>query len=196
MDPVPANALGEAWSLGLAPLPPPFARPAYPRGLQPLREGADLLWLRCFEVGKGRRGRRGRGSLPPFPEGGGLPFGSPPFLPSDLQSGEGRARDPREARRTESSPERHRPAGQAASLRPRAPRTCPGATRRLGHPSFPSVPPPLLPTARPSAQVPRTAGGSRSPGRAVCTYRDFLEAGSARASPGRVPGGRDAEARL
>lgn len=54
-----------------------------------------------------------------------------------------------------------------------------------------SSPPPFE-----STQVTRPARRGRSPRRAACTHRDFLAPGLARVSPGGVPGGRDAEARL
>lgn len=63
----------------------------------------------------------------------------------------------------------------------------------------PSLPRSFLLSSRPpykSTQVTRPARRGRSPRRAVCTHRDFLEPGLARVSPGRVPGGREAEARL
>lgn len=54
-----------------------------------------------------------------------------------------------------------------------------------------SSPPPFE-----STQVTRPARRGRSPRRAACTHRDLLAPGLARVSPGGVPGGRGAEARL
>lgn len=142
-------------------------------------------------VFRGEKGQKGQSLCRPFLRKGGV-F---PSGPRTCKWGSAAA-DLREARRTESSRTPHMRRVKPPPLA----RARPGPVRepqgRLGHPCQPSIPPPLLPTAHPSAQVPRPARRSRSPRRAVCTHRDFREAGSARASPGRVPGGRDAEARL
>ena len=186
VNPVLSAAQGKASAVGSAPPTRPLF-PCDPRisaASDPSRAGANL-WLSRFEERKGRRvtsephsrrflrwGALGGGAFLP-------PLASPPHFRLSLRTGE--KRGPRTASGTHPPPRGTRVA---------PPCSYPGATEKVPAPLSPSFvlqrPPPI---PRPGVQVPRPARPSPSPPRAPGTHRHFLEARSARVSPGRVPGG-------
>lgn len=189
---VPAAAPDQAWPLGSAPAPSPGPAPR-PGGPQPLRGRRSSPFAPGFPGEKGQKGHF-RGFPAPFPEtaagrGPGLVL---LFCPGvrlpDLRSVMGERAGPARARRTRCRFAWHRPARRAAA-------PAPEPQRRSRPPSSFLLPPSALPPAPPSAPVPRPARRSGSPPRAGCTHRDVPAPGLAPVSPGRVPGGGDAEAR-
>lgn len=169
--------------------PAPSLRPT--RASRPSEEGANLRSLSGFKERKGRRVTSEPHSRR-FLGGGAVESSPPPRPPPAFGSPTCELRRVR----APGPPGSENSVILRGALSPRPPSTCPGTTEADSAPLPPSLPPPPLPAALLSAQVPRPVRRSQSPPRAPCTHRDFLEAGSARVAPGRVPGGSDAEARL
>lgn len=108
----------------------------------------------------------------------------PPLSASDLSCGEAKAHDQRCPGGLGPPWRCTGPGGRAASRRPCPPGACWAATGDV----LASLPPAFaFPFALASAQVPRSARRSRSLPPAMCTHRDFLQAGSARVSLLGVP---------